>query len=98
MKWMSPPPYHLRSPLGMAGIYTNLQSWLVRRFVYPPFASAVSPVWTCDAAGRKGWGTHSLVGDSVIGSGVLLPSFASTDSPVWTCDAAGRKGWGTHSL
>jgi len=35
----------------------------VRRFVYPPFASAISPVWICDLAGRKGWGTHSVVRD-----------------------------------
>jgi hypothetical protein len=27
----------------------------------PPFASAVSLVWICDVAGRKGWGTHSVV-------------------------------------
>ncbi len=29
---------------------------------YPPFASAVSPVRISDIAGRKGWGTQSVVG------------------------------------
>ena len=36
----------------------------VRRFVYPPFASTVSPVCIYDLAGRKGWGTHSVDGVS----------------------------------
>jgi hypothetical protein len=28
---------------------------------YPPFASAVSPFRISDIAGRKGWGTQSVV-------------------------------------
>jgi hypothetical protein len=36
----------------------------VRLFVYPPFASGVSSIRICDLAGRKGWGTHWVVGDS----------------------------------
>jgi hypothetical protein len=35
----------------------------VGRFVYPPFASAATPVRITDLAGRKGWGTHSVVSE-----------------------------------
>ena len=37
-----------------------------RRLVYPPFASALGSVRITNPAGRKGWGTQSIVSERKI--------------------------------
>ena len=46
-----------------------LTSVAFRRFVYPPFASILSSVRITDPAGRKGWGTQSMVSERKNGKG-----------------------------